>query len=128
MIAPIRLVGSASVTDPVGDAREYPVRLGRLLLARPLGGSHGWAHLGARILFVLVFLSSGLFGHLGPGRQMLIQIAAGRQIPAPAFLVPFSGLWIVLGSLSIALGIYGDVGALMVALFVLATALFMHPF
>lgn len=82
----------------------------------------------ARILFVLVFLSSGLFGHLGPGRQMLTQFAAGRKIPAPAFLVPFSGLWIVLGSLSIVLGIYGDVGSLMVALFVLATALFMHPF
>jgi putative oxidoreductase len=84
--------------------------------------------LAARILFVPVFLSSGLFGHLGPGRQMLTQFAAARKIPSPAFLVPFSGLWIVVGSLSVLLGIYGDVGALMLTLFTVATALLMHPF
>src|SRR5918996_2291389 len=84
--------------------------------------------LAARIPFVMIFLSSGLMGHLGPGRSMLIQFAAARKIPSPAFLVPFSGLWIIVGSLSVLLGIYGDVGALMIALFVIATALFMHPF
>lgn len=84
--------------------------------------------LAARILFVMIFLSSGLMGHLGPGRPMLVQFAGSRKIPAPAFLVPFSGLWIVVGSLSVLLGIYGDVGALMLALFVVATALFMHPY
>lgn len=84
--------------------------------------------LAARILFVMVFLSSGLFGHLGPGRSMLTQFAAARKIPSPGFLVPFSGLWIVVGSLSVVLGIYGDVGALMIALFVIATALLMDPF
>ena len=86
-----------------------------------------WA-LAARILFVMVFLSSGLMGHLGPGRSMLTQFAVARRIPSPGFLVPFSGLWIVAGSLSVLLGIYGDVGALMIALFVVATALFMHPY
>jgi putative oxidoreductase len=84
--------------------------------------------LAARILFVIVFLLSGLFGHLGPGRPMLTQFAAARKIPSPGFLVPFSGLWIVIGSLSVLLGIYGDLGALMIALFVIATALFMHAF
>lgn len=88
---------------------------------------NAWA-LAARILFVLIFLSSGLMGHLGPGRSMLTQFAAARRIPSPGFLVPFSGLWIVAGSLSVLLGIYGDVGALMIALFVVATALFMHPY
>lgn len=86
-----------------------------------------WA-LAARILFVMIFLSSGLMGHLGPNRSMLTQFAAARKIPSPAFLVSFSGLWIVVGSLSVLLGIYGDVGALMIALFVIATALFMHPY
>ena len=84
--------------------------------------------LAARILFVMVFLSSGLFGHLGPGRSMLTQFAAARKIPSPGFLVPVSGLWIVVGSLSVLLEIYGDVGALMIALFVTATAVFMHPY
>ncbi len=59
---------------------------------------------------------------------MLTQFAAARKIPSPAFLVPFSGLWIIVGSLLVLLGIYGDVGALMIALFVTATALFMHPY
>ena len=84
--------------------------------------------LAARVLFVMIFLSSGLMGHLGPGRPMLTQFAAARKIPSPAFLVPFSGLWIVVGSLSVLFGIYGDVGALMIAIFVVATALFMHPY
>ncbi len=84
--------------------------------------------LASRILFVMVFLSSGLMGHLGPGRPMITQFAASRKIPSPAFVVPFSGLWIVVGSLSILLGIYGDVGALMIAVFVVATALLMHPY
>jgi putative oxidoreductase len=84
--------------------------------------------LAGRILFVMVFLSSGLMGHLGPGRSMLTQFAAARKIPSPGFLVPFSGLWIIVGSLSVLLGIYGDVGALMLALFVTATALLMHPY
>ncbi len=84
--------------------------------------------LGARILFVMIFLLSGLMGHLGPGRPMLMQFAAARKIPSPGFLVPFSGLWIVVGSISVLLGIYGDVGSLMIALFVVATALFMHPY
>lgn len=82
----------------------------------------------ARILFVMIFLSSGLMGHLGPGRPMLTQFAAARKIPSPAFLVPFSGLWIVVGSLSVAFGLYGDIGALMLALFAVATAVFMHPY
>jgi putative oxidoreductase len=81
-----------------------------------------------RILFVVIFLSSGLFGHLGPGRSMLTQFATARQIPFAAFLVPFAGVWIVLGSLSLLLGLYADIGALMLALFVVATAFFMHPF
>ncbi|MGH2809229.1 MAG: DoxX family membrane protein [Actinomycetota bacterium] len=82
----------------------------------------------ARVLFVMIFLSSGLFGHLGPGRPMLTGFAEARKLPAASFLVPFSGLWIVLGSISVLLGIYGDVGALMLALFVIGTALLMHPF
>ncbi len=67
-------------------------------------------------------------GHLGPGRAMLTQFAAARQIPRSNFLVPLSGLWAVVVSVSVLLGIYGDIGALMIALFVIATALLMHPF
>ncbi len=82
----------------------------------------------ARILFVMVFISSALFGHLGPGRAMITEFAAARKIPSPGFLVPFSGVWSLLASLSVLLGVYGDVGALMLTVFVVCTALFMHPF
>lgn len=86
-----------------------------------------WA-LVARVLFVPVFLTAGVFGHLGPGRQMTIQFAASRKFPSPGFFVPFSGFWIVAAGLSVLFGIVGDVGALMLAAFAAATALFMHPF
>jgi putative oxidoreductase len=83
--------------------------------------------LAARILFAMLFASSGLFGHLGPGRPMLTAFAQARKIPSPGFVVPFAGAWIVVGGLSVLLGVYGDIGALM-SLFVISTAVFMHPF
>lgn len=86
-----------------------------------------WA-LAARILFVPVFLTAGVLGHLGPGRQMMTQFAASREFPSPGFFVPFSGFWIVAAGLSVLFGIVGDVGALMLAAFAASTALFMHPF
>ena len=67
-------------------------------------------------------------GHGKADCQSFMEFAAARKIPSPGVLVPVSGLWIVVGSLSVLLGICGDVGALMIALFVTATALFMHPY
>lgn len=86
-----------------------------------------WA-LVARVLFVPVFLTAGVFGHLGQGRPMMTQFAESRKFPSPGFFVPFSGFWIVAASLSVLFGIVGDVGALMLALFAASTALFMHPY
>lgn len=82
----------------------------------------------ARVLFVFVFFGSAFFAHLGPGRTMTTEWATSQKLPAAAFLVPFSGLWITVGSLSVLLGVYGDVGALMLATFIIPTAVLMHSF
>lgn len=84
--------------------------------------------LAARVFLVYVFLSSALVGHLGPGYQMLTGFATGRGLPAPGALVRISGVWSLVSGVLVLLGIWGDLGALMLAGFVAATALLMHPF
>ena len=120
--------GSVLRTDeprPAGS-REYHPTIRRLFLMRPSQpGEEANGCLGARRKNpVRADLSVfGALRHLGPGRSMLTQFAAARKIPSPSFLVPFSGVWIVVASLSVLLGIYGDLGALMLALFTVSTAL-----
>jgi len=80
----------------------------------------------ARILFVLIFISSG-FAHFAQGKQMR-EYAAAVGAPAPGIGVPLSGLMILLGGLMVLLGIWGDLGALLLFIFVLPVALVMHAF
>ena len=67
-----------------------------------------------RIIFALVFLFSGSTVHLLQARQG-IEYARMNRVPAPALLVPLSGLMAVLGALSVILGIWADLGALLLA-------------
>jgi uncharacterized membrane protein YphA (DoxX/SURF4 family) len=80
-----------------------------------------------RILFALVFLLSGSTVHLLQARQG-IAYARVNRVPAPEVLVPLSGLIAVLGALSVMLGIWADLGALLLAGFLLPVAFFMHAF
>jgi uncharacterized membrane protein YphA (DoxX/SURF4 family) len=80
-----------------------------------------------RVLFVLAFLFSGSTIHLLQARQG-IEYARMYRVPAPELLVPLSGLMAVLGGLSVALGIWGDLGALLLVAFLLPVAFFMHAF
>jgi putative oxidoreductase len=79
-----------------------------------------------RVLFGLLFLASGA-GHLTQ-TQAMAGYAASRGVPAarPATLV--SGLTIIAGALMVVLGLWGDLGALLLALFLLPTAVLMHGF
>jgi putative oxidoreductase len=81
----------------------------------------------ARILFVLVFLFSGSTIHLLKARQG-IEYARMYRVPAPEITVPLSGLMAVLGGLSVAFGIWGDLGALGLVAFLLPVAFYMHAF
>jgi putative oxidoreductase len=80
-----------------------------------------------RILFAAVFVISGLTIHLLKARQG-IEYARMYKVPMPEFGVPFTGVLAVLGGLSVALGLWGDLGALAIALFLALITPLMHAF
>lgn len=79
-----------------------------------------------RVLFVLVLLNSGIM-HLTKSEGM-VGYAAHKKVPMPKLSVLASGLLMVLGSLSVILGVYADLGALVLAVLLLAMAVKMHDF
>ena len=79
-----------------------------------------------RILFALVFIASGL-GHLAKVDAMT-GYAKFKKVPAPKLSVLVSGALLALGGLSIILGVYADLGALVIAILLILMALKMHDF
>jgi uncharacterized membrane protein YphA (DoxX/SURF4 family) len=78
-----------------------------------------------RILFAMLFLMSGLTVHMS---REGVEYARAYGAPAPAIMVPLSGAAIVVGALSVALGIWADLGALILAAFLVGVAPIMHAF
>jgi putative oxidoreductase len=74
-----------------------------------------------------VFLFSGATVHLIQARQG-IEYARMYRVPAAEVLVPLSGVMAVVGALSVILGIWADLGALLLIAFLLPVAFFMHAF
>ncbi|MEX2189956.1 MAG: DoxX family protein, partial [Bacteroidota bacterium] len=81
----------------------------------------------ARILFSMVFIANGLMGHFG-SLDAMAQYAAMKGVPAAEITVILTGVMIVLGGLSILLGVYVRIGALLLVLFLVPTALIIHNF
>ena len=79
-----------------------------------------------RVLFALVLLNSGVM-HLTKSEGM-VGYAAHKKVPMPKASVLLSGLLMVLGSLSVILGVYADLGALVLAVLLLVMAVKMHDF
>ena len=79
-----------------------------------------------RILFVLLFLLSA-FGHFAQGKGM-IGYAQSKRVPMPAVGVYGGGVLLGLGGLSVLLGIWPDLGALLLVIFLVPTAVLMHGF
>lgn len=79
-----------------------------------------------RILFVVLFLFSGV-GHFLQRRQM-VEYARMSGGPAPELMVPLTGVMIIAGGALIALGVWADLGALLIAAFLIPTAYYMHAF
>jgi len=77
-----------------------------------------------RVIFSIQFLAGG-FAHFKMGDQM---VAYARSVGAPmASLGGWpAGVWLVAAGLSVALGIWPDLGALMIALWGIPTAYFIH--
>lgn len=78
-----------------------------------------------RVLFVALFVVSAQ-GHIA-NHARFVSTARGR-IPIPYVAGWPVGAWLVMGVLSIVLGIWPDIGALMVAAFLIPAALLFHPF
>ncbi|MFF0490891.1 DoxX family membrane protein [Nocardia sp. NPDC004068] len=79
-----------------------------------------------RILFVLLFLSSAV-GHLTQAEAMG-GYAASKGVPSARLAVLGTGVLLLLGGLSVLLGIWADLGALLLLVFLLPTAFLMHAF
>lgn len=79
-----------------------------------------------RILFVLLFFGSGL-GHLTQTAGMAMY-AESMGVKPGRPLVLLTGVQIIVGGLMVVLGIWPDLGMLLLAAFVLPTAFLMHPF
>lgn len=79
-----------------------------------------------RILFSLLFLGSA-FGHLTQTSAMA-GFAASRGLPQPKLAVAGSGVLMLIGAVMVLLGIWLDLGALLLVIFLVPTAVLMHPF
>jgi len=80
-----------------------------------------------RVLFAALFIFSGLTVHLLQRKQG-VQYAKMYGVPMAEFGVPFTGLLAVLGGLSVALGVWGDLGSLLLVAFLLLITPLMHAF
>lgn len=79
-----------------------------------------------RILFAQMFIISGL-NHFTKLNGMA-QYAGSMGLPAPKFSVLVTGIMILLGGVSVLLGFYAKIGALLLLIFLLPTAFVMHKF
>jgi putative oxidoreductase len=79
-----------------------------------------------RILFAALFLVSG-FAHFAQTNPMT-GYAQSKGVPAARAAVLIGGVLLLAGGLSILLGVWPDLGALALVVFLVPTAVLMHPF
>ncbi|WP_033437377.1 DoxX family protein [Saccharothrix sp. NRRL B-16314] len=79
-----------------------------------------------RILFVFLFFGSA-FGHLTQTEAMA-GYASSKGVPSAKAATLGSGVLMVVGGLMLLLGVWADLGALLLALFLIPTAFLMHNF
>ncbi len=80
-----------------------------------------------RILFSLIFLSSGIMGHLAMASQTAAY-ASSSGLPMAMPLVVISGIIAILGALSIILGYKAKMGAWLIVIFLVPITFAMHNF
>jgi putative oxidoreductase len=91
-----------------------------------MSAAEGIVVLVGRVLFSVFFARSGI-GHVRR-HQTMGDYARAASFPAPYLAGWPAGLWLLAASLSIALGIWPDLGSLMVAVFVVPAGLYFHRF
>jgi putative oxidoreductase len=80
-----------------------------------------------RLLFVAVFIGSGVMFHFMKYGQAT-QYAQMYNVPLAGPGVLFTGALAVAGGVMVGLGIWGDLGALLIAVFLLLVTFYMHRF
>lgn len=79
-----------------------------------------------RILFGALFLLSGI-GHFAK-LEAMVGYAKYKKLPAAKFGVLISGLFFLIGGIYIILGLWVDLGALLLAITLILTAFIFHNF
>jgi putative oxidoreductase len=79
-----------------------------------------------RILFSAIFIGSGI-NHFTNSRAMS-GYAAAKGVPAPLAATYAGGVLLLAGGLSVLLGVWADLGALLLVIFLVPTAVLMHAF
>ena len=79
-----------------------------------------------RILFSSIFLMSGMM-HIAK-LEAMAGYATYKKVPLAKLSVIVSGLMFFLGALALILGVFADLGALLIAIAVIPTAFLMHNF
>jgi putative oxidoreductase len=80
-----------------------------------------------RILFAALFATSA-FAHFTQTAGMTEYARSSRGVPAPRLAVLAGGVLLTLGALSVLLGVWADLGALLLVVFLVPTAVLMHSF
>lgn len=80
-----------------------------------------------RIIYSMLFITAGVFGHFGAHGAMS-QYAASQGVPFAGLTVYLAGLMIILGGLSVLLGYKVKIGAALLVLFLVPVAFMMHNF
>ncbi|MEV6338848.1 DoxX family protein [Nocardia vinacea] len=79
-----------------------------------------------RIVFAILFLPAG-FAHLTRGKGM-VELVKAKGLPMPAVAVYSSGVCLLTGGLSVLLGVWADLGSLLLGVFLVVAAVTMHNF
>ena len=77
-------------------------------------------------MFSFIFIGSGI-NHIVKAKDMT-GYAKMKKLPLPALLVPLSGLVVLVGAASIILGLWIDLGALLIAGFCILSGVIFHNF
>jgi uncharacterized membrane protein YphA (DoxX/SURF4 family) len=77
-----------------------------------------------RLLFVGIFVASG-FNHFSQGARDYAKL---KGAPNPETLVPLGGAVIIAGGISVGIGLWADLGALLLIGFSVSVAMVMHAF
>ncbi len=86
----------------------------------------GWLYLLGRVLFVMIFIGSGI-GHLLQ-LDIMSRYTAAKKLPAPKVLVLLTGLVMLAGGISVLLGVWMEIGTWLLFFFLVLSGFAMHNF